>query len=127
MSLPWWATVLIGVAGGVVNALLVHQGVLWWPRNATDRTGRRGWDLGFLANLALGGAAGWLAATVPSATAGANPGSAGQAGAAFIAGIGGAAFMNNLLQQRQITVLQEKVDALDQAAKKVRQKVGRGR
>lgn len=125
-AIPWWGLVLIGLAGGLINALLVHNGVLYPPRRIKDPfTGRKGLDTGFIYNLLVGAAAGWLAATAPTLGSPSVPQTSTAAGAAltaFFAGVGGAAFITSFLQQRQIDVLEAKVGALNAAGKKAARK-----
>src|SRR5438270_13037883 len=117
--LPWWVITLTGLAGGLVNALLLHEGILWLPRRAVNTsTGGLGFDLGFVGNMIVGATAAWLAFT-------ANIGSLAplqQALLAFGSAVGGAAFLNGFLQQRHIGVLRAEVSALRGSARRIRQK-----
>jgi len=89
----WLVIAMFGGLGGFLNALLADGGLKGWKKDVID--GTTIWRLGWVGNVIIGGAGGWL----NWALNGSTPGTAAGA-AALLVGIGGSRAITSQLDKQ---------------------------
>jgi hypothetical protein len=106
----WWTIALLGLGGGVLNSLLLEGNSLILPA-LTRAGGKRRLELGFLSNLAFGVAAAFLPYLFGISKLSTHQ----QLGVSLVAAIGGASFINNFIQKKQLSLTTAQAEAFERA------------
>jgi len=117
--LVWLLIALVGVGGGIVNALLLESNTLLLPKFVM-RNGHSGIHLGFLSNVAIGVAGAFLTYLLGSASLSTGQ----QVGLALVGSIGGSSFVSSFVQRQQVDLLNARAQGFREAAQEL---MGKGR